>query len=303
VARPRPLAVRFFECARKGHLAAIPLPWKDTPLGVIVGLLPLDTRLSPTVYTRWHQVASEAALALRYAEAIRGAQHAGTDHERLRLKEELHDTVSQRLFGLSMLTARAEADARSTGHPELSAQLTELRTLVAEASSDIRLLMGDPPETVASDRLSARLSVLATNFGAPNNLAIGLELAEDWDDLSEDCTADVTRVVRECLRNVVKHARATEVSIRIPAQADGTLLIEVADNGAGFDPRAVGRASFGLGLINERARDRGGSCEVDVGDEGTTMRVRLTPEYESDWQLARRALDARTRQWRTTSAE
>lgn len=58
----------------------------------------------------------------------------------------------------------------------------------------------------------------------------------------------------------------------------------------------MGQTNFGLGLINQRARDRGGSCEVQVDEEGTTMRVRLVPEYESDWQLARRALDAQTRQ-------
>lgn len=102
--------------------------------------------------------AFEAALALQYSDAIRGARHVGTDHERLRLKEELHDTVSQRMFGLSMLTARAQADARTAGQADLHARLTELRTLVADASADIRLLMGEAPSPADGDWLSARLS-------------------------------------------------------------------------------------------------------------------------------------------------
>lgn len=70
------------------------------------------------------------------------------------------------------------------------------------------------------------------------------------------------------------------------------MLIEVADDGAGFDPGSVGDDGFGLGLIDRRARERGGRCDVDAGDRGTTISVRFEPEFESDWQLARRVLDA-----------
>lgn len=270
-------------------LVAIPLPWEDAPIGVIVGMLPREVRVGPETFIRWWQIAFEAALALQYSAAIRGARHVGTDHERLRVKEELHDTVSQRLFGLSMLTARAQADA--AGQPALHGRLTELRTLVADASADIRLLMGEPPPPEDGERLSARLATIATRFAKPNNLRITLELDELWDTLSENCTEDVVRIVRECLRNVVKHAQAKEVSVRIPAAADGMLLIEVADDGTGFDPRSAGQGGFGLDLINERALERGGNCEVHVDDRGTTIRVRFTPEFESDWQLARRVLE------------
>lgn len=91
------------------------------------------------------------------------------------------------------------------------------------------------------------------------------------------------------------------MSVDIPAPVNGMLLIEVTDNGAGFDPRAVGHDGFGLSLINERARERGGHCEVRADDGGTTISVRFTPEYESDWQLARRVLEAQIRDHPTTS--
>lgn len=270
-------------------LAAVPLPWEGAPIGVIVGMLPRDVPVGPDTFTRWWRIAFEAALALQYSAAIRGARNLGTDHERLRLKEELHDTVSQRLFGLSMLTARAQADA--VGQPALHARLTELRTLVTDASADIHLLMGESPPPEDGERLSARLTAMATRFGAPNNLQITLEQDEHWDDLSEDCTEDVVRITRECLRNVVKHAQATHVSVRIPAAVEGMLLIEVTDDGTGFDPRSSDQDGFGLDLINERALERGGRCEVHVDDQGTTIQVRFIPEFESDWQLARRVLE------------
>lgn len=274
-------------------LVAVPLPWEGAPIGVIAGMLPRDVTPGQETFAHWWEVAFEAALALQYSVVIRGARHDGTDHERLRLKEELHDTVSQRLFGLSMLTARAEADARTTGDQQLSTRLTELRSLVADASADIRLLMDETPHPAEGTRLSTRLSTMARKF--ENELPINIELNPHWDDLSEDCTEDVVRIVRECLRNVIKHANATTVSVNIPAPVDGMLLVGVTDNGTGFDPRTVSHDGFGLSLINERALERGGQCEVNADEGGTTISVRFTPEYESDWQLARRVLEAQIR--------
>jgi len=274
-------------------LLAVPLSWDGSPIGVLAGLFSAD-RFGPDALALWRRIAHEAAAAIQYAAAISDARHSGTDHERLRMREDLHDTVSQRLFGLGMLATRAKADADNTGHPGLAAQVQELRTLVAEASRDIRVLIGESPPLADATVLSARLAAVIARFSAPNDLHVEVDLDPRWDDLNQQCTEDATRIVRECLRNVVKHAHASRVSVRIPATDDCMLLIEVVDDGTGFDPRVVGQASFGLSLISERARERGGTCEVDAEHGSTIVRVRLEPEFESEWHVARRALEAQT---------
>lgn len=266
-------------------LVALPLRWDGPPIGVVVGMIP--TGLQHSHLVRWRQVAFETALALRYCVAIQEARHTGSEHERLRMREELHESVSQRLFAASLLAGRTESDARGTA---LLPQLEELRQLLGEASSALRSLIAEPQQNTDNKPLSYRLATLVPEFADPGGLNIHLDADPGWDDLSRECADDVIRIVRECLRNVVKHARATAVWVRLPAAADGMLLIEVADDGAGFDPQDVGQTSFGLSLITERATERSGRCDVQVDGRGTTMRVRLVPEFESDWQLARRAL-------------
>jgi len=159
------------------------------------------------------------------------------------------------------------------------------------AAADIRLLIDVGPRSIAAEKLSTQIAAVIETLGRPNNLAVRVEVDDRWDDLSKDCTEDVVRIVRECLRNVVKHAKASTVSIRIPAVTEDVLLIEITDDGIGY---GAGTAShgFGLSLINEKALERGGNYEASVDGSGTTMRVKFVPEFESDWQIARRLLEA-----------
>ena len=89
------------------------------------------------------------------------------------------------------------------------------------------------------------------------------------------------RVVQEALTNVRKHARASRVNIRI-ARRDGAPTITIEDDGAGFDPAAVGPSitgGFGLGAMRERVEQVGGTLEiVSAPGAGTRIRVQIPGE-------------------------
>jgi signal transduction histidine kinase len=91
--------------------------------------------------------------------------------------------------------------------------------------------------------------------------------------LSPELETTVYRLVQESLANVVKHACATTVHVRIAA-ADGRLLVEVIDDGRGFDPEA-GTAGFGLAGMRERVYLAGGELEITPAETGTTVRCTL----------------------------
>jgi NarL family two-component system sensor histidine kinase LiaS len=99
------------------------------------------------------------------------------------------------------------------------------------------------------------------------------------------------RIVKEALRNISKHARARTAALRIveDVTAPGMLLIEVVDDGESFDPEAASSASFGLTSIRERAAEHGGSVELRSAPS-TTLRVRMRPTFESEWEAAVRHL-------------
>jgi signal transduction histidine kinase len=235
----------------------------------------------------WCEVARETALTLRYVEAIRLATAAGSDRERRRLNEDLHDSVGQDAFALKMLAARVERDAAQVGRPELAERARELKALAERVSSGLRGLIGERRQVAQDVRLSEQLAGLARELGSRSGVDVQASVDEAWDHLSPECRDVVVRIVQEALRNIEKHAHARTASLRVvpDASAPGMLLIEVVDDGESFDPDAASSASFGLTSIRERAVDHGGSVEIRSAPS-TTLRVRLRPSFESEWDAA-----------------
>jgi signal transduction histidine kinase len=222
---------------------------------------------------------------LRYAEALRAARVVGTGRERQRLNEELHDTVGQDVFALKMLAARAEVVALRTGDQDVAGMVGEMRELADTVDSGVRGLIGERRRTGPVLPLSEQLAGLAGAVGARSGVSVHVLVSDEWNHLSADCGEAVVRIVQEALHNIEKHAHARTASARLRMDEQGMLLIEVTDDGQRFDPDAVSSASFGLTFIRERAAGYGGSVEVSA-DPRTTLRVRLRPVFESEWDAA-----------------
>jgi signal transduction histidine kinase len=261
---------------------AVPLRCSGTSLGVVTGTLRDPAVITPGSVSLWCRLADQTALALRYADAIGKARVAGTDRERRRINEELHDTVGQDLFALKMLAARAEVVAQRAGAPDVAGLVSELRVLADQVDSGVRALIGERRRVGQALPLSEQLSGLAKEVGARSGVDIEARVGGEWDHLSSECGETVIRIVQEALHNIEKHAHARTATLSLAADPDGMLLIEVSDDGARLDPDAVSSASFGLTFIRERAAGYGGSVAVST-DPRTTLRVRLRPDYQSEW--------------------
>jgi len=188
--------------------------------------------------------------------------------ERTRLARDLHDSVIQRLFavGLSLQSiagpglpeeARARVleavDELDTTIREIRATIFELTTETGRAGASLRRRLLELIDEVTS-RLGLPVTVA---FAGPVDSAIG-----------PDCAAHVVHAVRELLSNVVRHAHATQASLRLEV-ADGKARITVADDGIGPGQWATG--GHGLANLEERARAVGGTCEVAAGEDGGTV--------------------------------
>jgi signal transduction histidine kinase len=266
---------------------AVPMRCAGTQLGVVTGSIRDPAMITPGQVRLWWELAEQTALALRYADAMRGARALGSDRERQRLNEELHGTVGQDVFALKMLAARADVIARRTDGPEIAGLVHELRVLADTVDSGVRGLIGERRRAAPVRLLSERLTGLAREIGARAGVDIQVLLSGECDHLSADCAETVARIVQEALQNIEKHAHARTAALRITADEDapGMLLVEVTDDGQSFDPDAVSSASFGLTFIRERAAGYGGSVEVST-DPRTLLRVRLRPAFESEWDAA-----------------
>jgi signal transduction histidine kinase len=282
---------RYFSGDRPfpGSFIAIPLTLRGKRIGVLAGMVADPTNITAAEVGLWWDLAEQSTLALGYSDAIRVAREAGAERERQRLNEDLHDSVGQDVFALRMLAARTEVEALHAAAPHVSAQSRELRELADSVSSGLRALIEERRRVRDSLALSEQLALVARDAGRRSGVDIQTNVGAAWDHLSVELRNTIVRIVQEALRNIEKHAHARTASVRVvdDPSAPGMLLVEVVDDGESFDPTAVNSATFGLSSIRERAAELGGSVEIRSAPS-TTLRVRLRPRFESEWEAAAR---------------
>jgi signal transduction histidine kinase len=211
----------------------------------------------------------ESSIAEQRGLAERNARLS----ERSRISRELHDSISQDLFSMSLLAGglrralpagselhyQAESMERTSGRTmrEMQALLLELRPVALEDAGLVPAL--EELCRAYETRLGVRMH---TDF-ATVSLESAIEHA-------------VLRVVQEALGNAVRHGDPTAVALSLTATGHQVLL-EVRDDGRGFDPALTGgRHGMGLALMRERVTELGGTVDVvSRPAEGTTVRVRL----------------------------
>ncbi len=197
------------------------------------------------------------------------------EHERRRLAGEIHDGISQRLISLWYHLLAAE-DAATAANPEVvGRELAVAKELVTAALEEARgAIVGLRPTTLDDLGLGPSLESLARSLPV-KEVAVDLETVE----LPPHVEVALYRIVQEAFQNVVKHADATRVELRMHRDDDGVRL-RVADDGRGFADDAPGdgghRHTYGLLGIHERAELIGAKVTVrSRPDRGTTVEVLL----------------------------
>jgi signal transduction histidine kinase len=131
------------------------------------------------------------------------------------------------------------------------------------------------PGALAEEGLVAALTKQASALSAREGLLIEVDGPGERLPLGPEVEEQLYRVGQEALANVVKHARASNATVRIAAE-DATVSMEVVDDGRGFDPATVGREHFGLRSMRGRVADLGGRLGVtSTPGRGTVLRVEV----------------------------
>jgi PAS domain S-box-containing protein len=218
--------------------------------------------------------ADAAALAIENARLNEQVAQLAVIEERQRLARELHDSVTQALYSVS-LYAEATRMALSSGRTEVALKnVSELHATAREAMLDMRMLIFElRPPVLAQEGLAAALQARLTAVEARAGLHTELKV-EGEKRLSLPVDTELFWVAVEALNNVVKHASARHLAVRL-AYDDNSILLEICDDGVGFDP-AVARQEGGMGLqgIEERVLRMRGQWEIrSAPGAGTTLRV------------------------------
>jgi signal transduction histidine kinase len=234
------------------------------------------SEFSPADQELTELLAGHAAIAITNARLYERSRELSVLDERNRLALELHDAVSQKLFALAL--AAESADALLDADLERArSQLARLRELAGEAVEELRYLIFElrPPQ-LERDGLTVTLRKHVEVLRRLQAGEIEFDLSLDG-ELPADPSRDreVLRIAQEALQNAVRHAHPQRIAVRLGA-ADGRLLLEVADDGSGFDPasRELRSQRLGLSSMEERARRIGGRLEIESeAGAGTTVRL------------------------------
>jgi len=175
--------------------------------------------------------------------------------ERQKIARELHDQVGQNLtaLGINLSILRSQLSGTLTGQTD--ARLNDSMSILAETAKRIRDVMSDLRPSVLDDYgLMAAIRWLSERISARTGLAIGVEGQDTKADLSSETEITLFRIAQELLTNITKHAKATEVGIRLESMY-GRVRFIISDNGIGFDPTALDQAGESRwGLLNVRER-------------------------------------------------
>lgn len=244
--------------------------WRQFLPALVGALLALELVQIPLAYV----LARRLRDGQRERSALLERAVDASDAERRAIATSLHDGPVQHLAGMAFSLAAA---SRSPGPPS-DAMRTALGSAAAQTRTTIRdlrsTLVDLYPASLGRSGLSAAVRDLLAPL-AEDGLETTCAIADHL-DLPEEQEALLFRAAREALQNVRRHAGAGAVAVRV-LQNDGTVLLEVEDDGCGFDPQGPGvTGHFGLRLVADLALAAGGRLDVESREgAGTTLRVEL----------------------------
>jgi signal transduction histidine kinase len=195
--------------------------------------------------------------------------------ERLQIAGYLHDDLAQVLFRLSLQVDIARKLLDKQDLEELQKQLDKIRSSKQETSDRIRALIRDLHRSpLGAAGLAESIESFTDEVGRDSGIRFHHDVQEIA--LPAPIALLIFHIAREGVMNALKHADPTDVWIAV-TEADENIVLELRDNGSGFDSTAPGpEGHYGMAMMRERAKVGGGTLDVTTApDDGTTLTVRF----------------------------
>jgi signal transduction histidine kinase len=248
--------------------------------GGIIGALYLTDKQGATEFSGPDErlivlLAAHAAIAIENARLHERSRELSIVEERNRLARELHDSVTQQLFGVVLA---AESAGELLGRGEAAGeQLGRVQALARGAMDELRSVVFElRPASAETEGLGRALRKHVEVLRRVSGREIELRVASP-PSLGTAASGQVFRIAQEALQNALRHADAERIEVRLE-DGGGRLALSVADDGRGFDAAAPGLRGRRLGLtsMEERAAELGGTLAIESRPgAGTTVRLEV----------------------------
>lgn len=271
--------------ARAADRVRLPLTHNGERVGgLVLSPRPGDSGFGPRDLRVLQDLARQVAVAVhavRLSADLRRSRERlvmAREEERRRLRRDLHDGLGPTLAALTM---RAEAAHDLVADERARRLLAEIVDDAETALADVRTLVdGLRPPALDSLGLAGALRAHATR--QPAGLRVDVHAPHDLPALPAATEAAAYRIATEALANTRRHAGATRSWLRVEI-ADGTLRLEISDDGRGIGPEDRDGSGVGLASMRERATELGGSCTIEERPGGgTRVQVELPAATEGN---------------------
>ena len=217
-------------------------------------------------------LATQAGVAVENARLHEEVERLAVLEDRERIAKELHDGVIQSLFAVGMWL---QGTALMAGDEELAGRIESAVAELDHVIRDLRnYIFGLRPGILADRQLDTALRALAEEFQSRSEVLTIVDVDPDLASELSTIAPDIVQLTREALSNVGRHAEASTCRVSLRRNGTGALL-EIDDDGRGFDPDAVARGD-GLTNLEQRALALGGSVTIESSRKtGTTLRIEL----------------------------
>ncbi len=258
----------FVTLLRSGKFSARVDRYEDDEIGI------LSDELNQLAVFIQEQVKSLQRLADEKSELADQAHQAAVMEERQRLARDLHDSVSQQLFALNMLSSAAQKTIE-IDHKKVGPIVKQVAEIAGKAQGEMRaLLLHLRPIDLRGDSLCEGLTILIKELKEKTQIEIEASL-EGIENLSKGTETHLFRIIQECLSNILRHSEATKVKIVTEKKA-GYIALYISDNGKGFNLKENKMTSYGLQTMRERAEEIGGLFQIRSKEkEGTYIDLRI----------------------------
>jgi PAS domain S-box-containing protein len=269
---------------RYGAVVGVPIIVKDQVYGGLVLYYPQPREFSEEEIGLATTLADHAALAIENARLLDQVEQTAVIEERQRLARELHDSVSQALYGIGLgaRTARTLLDRESLADDarnKLSNPLDYVLSLADAGLAEMRALIFElRPDALAEQGLAEALKRQAKALQARHKITVETNFCPE-PDLPLAVKETLYRVAQEALNNVVKHAQAALVQISLRAENE-TVTLAVQDDGLGFELQQSYPGHLGLQSMRERLAAANGSLTInsELG-RGTVIQARVPAQH------------------------
>lgn len=211
-----------------------------------------------------------------YAHDITDVQFRAVEEERIRIARELHDSVTQTMYSVSIV-AEALPHLLETNLDEARSRAVHLRQMTLGALAELRnLLFEFHPKALRDTQLSILLRQLGEVLTGRTRIPVGLDITRNA-KLPEDVKIAFYRIAQEAFNNIDKYAQATQVNVVLESIPNKCKL-SIQDNGIGFDLDSVHTEKLGLKIMRERAETIGADLRVKSSpDQGTKVSLVWQP--------------------------